>query len=622
MKKLSLVFVLSALIALAGNLSPAVAQQGYHLTILHTSENHGHWEPSLFNNVSQGGIARRATLVKQLRGQIPNLLLLDSGDIAQGTLYFVQYKGVEARDLYNMLGYDAVTLGNHEFDLGPAVLASNFLSGAQFSTVLANIDVSREPALIGKVPPSVIKTVGGERIGIFGLVHEEVPILASPGPNVRFMNPVETARSTVASLEAQGVNKIIVLSHMGFQADMDLAKQVNGIDVIISGHTETLLGEAGKLDASLGAPVGPYPSIAATPNGGKTLVVHAFIWGRVLGRLDLLFDERGVVQNWAGEPIFVGAGIAEDAAVAAKLKDLDAPLQVLKRQIIGRTSVDLIGDRPVVRNRESNLGNLIADAMLWATRADNTQIAFVNGGGIRASIRAGDVSFGQVLDTLPFGNRIVQMDVTGADLMAALENAVSRLSPDLGESAGRFLQVAGLRFTADLSRPANSRMTQVTVGNAALNPAATYRIAINDFMAGGGDGFTSFTRGRNVRGGDLPLDLVLSDYIKANSPVSPAVEGRIGFTGSLTPTAAPVAEAPATIIMPSLMPVAGDATPWSAGAPPAGAAMLGFLLLAAGLALKRTRRAGACPPSHGRGTRNDGPQGPALRLPFTLRRRR
>ena len=579
MKRLAL---LLAVIAFLLQPSQATqAQQGFHLTILHTSENHGHWEPSVFNNVSQGGIARRATLVKQLRGQIPNLLLLDSGDIAQGTLYFVQHRFTEARDLYNMAGYDAVSLGNHEFDLGPAALAENFLSGARFAAVLANVDVSREPALAGKIPPFVVKKVGGENIGMFGLVTEDFLVIvhSQHTVNLRLKDTVQTAREMVATLEGQGVNKIILLSHLGYQADMDLGSKVNGIDVIVSGHTDTLLGDPAKLDASLGRPVGPYPSVARTPSGGRTLVVHALNWGRLLGRLDLLFDDKGVVQNWVGEPILVGAWLADDSAVAAKLKELEAPLLALRRQVIGQTAVDLIGDRAVVRNQEVNFGNLIADAMLWATQTDRTQIALMNGGAIRATIPAGEVSFGQVLDALPFGNRLTQMDISGADLLAALENGVSRISPDPGESAGRFLQVAGLRFSADLTRAANSRITEAqvrtTAGFVPLDRTATYRVVVNDFMASGGDGFTSLTRGTNVRGGDVPLDLAVSDYIKANSPVSPALEGRLSFAGSLAPVT----------VLPNALPATGAAP---LGLP---AAAVGMFVLAVGAALRRRSKA-------------------------------
>ena len=327
----------------------------YNLTILHTSENHGHWAPVEVSKVSEGGIARRATLVNEVRSEVPNTLLLDSGDISQGTLYFSQYKGAEGRDFYNLLGYDAIVTGNHDFDLGPKVLAENLVTGAKFSVLAANVDFSKEPALSGKIQPSVIKTVGAEKVGIFGLVTEETAVTSSPGPNVKFMDPTQAARDTVAELSRQGVNRIVLISHLGFPADQELAAKVPGIDVIVSGHTETLMGDPAKIDASLGKPALPYPVSVNNTSGGRTLIVHAFTWGRLVGRLNLVFNPAGELVSWDGEPVFVDKKIADDPVIAQKLADLTKPLDELKKQVIGQTMVDLDGRRATVRNQESNL---------------------------------------------------------------------------------------------------------------------------------------------------------------------------------------------------------------------------------------------------------------------------
>ncbi len=557
MRKPLLIFLLllAAFVVLAGaSTAPSAAAGEFNLTILHTSENHGHWDPVVVSNVSQGGVARRATLIKDRRSKVPNLLLLDSGDVSQGTLYFVQYKGQEGRDLYNLLGYDAITLGNHEFDLGPKNLADNFLQGAKFGVTLANVDVSNEPTLAGKIPPYAIREVGGEKVGLFGLITDDLPTNSNAGPNVKMKNAVDTAKQVVADLTQQGVNKIILISHRGFPEDLRLAAQVDGIDLILSGHTETLMGDSKILDKSLGDPVSPYPAVVKTPNGGQTLIAHAFIWGRLLGEINLVFNDKGEVTSWTGAPIFVDKSIPDDPAVAQAVADLAKPLEALKKQIIGQTAVDLQGDSKVIRVTESNLGNLVADAMLWATAQDKTVVAITNGGGIRTSIPTGPVSYGQVLEVLPFGNRLVQFDLTGADVRAALENGVS--SP----GSGRFPQVAGLKFSGDWSKPAGARITEVQVGTAAggfkpLDPAAVYRIVTNDFMAGGGDGYTVFKNGKEVRGGDVPIDEAVSNYIQANTPVNPKTEGRIALTGTppvptpttaaaATPTKAPATKAP------------------------------------------------------------------------------
>ncbi len=515
--------------------SPTTASVPYKLTILHTSENHGHWEPVDISEVSQGGIARRATLVKKLRSEYANVLLVDSGDISQGTLYFSQYKGTAGRDLYNLLGYDAVVLGNHEFDAGIKLLADNFINGARFSIVLANVDFSDEPILASKIPAFVVKTIDGEKVGIFGLVTDELTVTSNVGRNIKMIDTTQAAKDTVTELTRLGVNKIILLSHLGFPADQQLANKVDGIDVIISGHDETLMGDTARLDPSLGKPTSHYPMVVNSPSGSWTLIAHAFSWGRLLGQLNLVFDNGGEITSWNGEPIFVDKNIPDDPVVSQKLNDLKKPLDDLKKQVIGKTAVDLDGQRGIVRNQESNLGNLVVDAMLWATKLDNTQIAFANGGGIRASIQAGNISYGQILEALPFGNRLVQFDLAGADVLAALENSISKIEVDAEASSGRFLQVGGLKFSADLRKPVGSRVTEVLIGTreSGFNPlekTSVYRIVTLDFMFNGGDGYTMLQNGKNVRGGDVPLEQVLIDYIKTNSPISPKEEGRITLT--------------------------------------------------------------------------------------------
>ncbi len=246
----------------------------YTLTVMHTSENHGHWEPfTPLRQPTQGGIAKRAVLVDQIRAEAANSLLLDSGDVAQGTLFFTLYGGVAARDFYNQLGYDAVTLGNHEFDLGPEALAANFVNDAEFAVLSAIVDVSDEPALAGSIDAYVILEVGGEPIGLIGVMHNHLASSSSPGPNVLNTDPGPAVEKAVSELTAQGVNKIIVISHIGFEGDLELAGAVDGIDVIVSGHTATLLGDADVLPEFLGPPDGSYPTIVDQSDGVPTLAV-------------------------------------------------------------------------------------------------------------------------------------------------------------------------------------------------------------------------------------------------------------------------------------------------------------------------------------------------------------
>mgnify|MGYP000717840191 CR=1 FL=1 len=512
----------------------AEISKGYVLTILHTNDVHAHYLPFDKNgsecgeDTSQcwGGAARLATLVAELRARSVNPLLLDAGDQFQGTLFYNQYKGQDARELMNAIGYDAMTLGNHEFDSGPDLL-SEFAAKVNFPIVSANLEIAPSLALAAYVKPYTVIPVGGDKIGVFGLITQDLPSLSSPGPDIKVADVAETARQMVAELEKQGVDKIIALTHIGYLADKDLAAKVDGIDIIIGGHSHTLLSNTDP------AAAGPYPTVVNSPAGAPVLVITDGAYARNLGRLRVLFDDEGVVAAWEGQPIALDSSVADNAAVAEIVARLNGPLQQLKAMEVGETAVDLVGDRAVCRFAECNLGNLITDAMLVNTQQDGVQIAITNAGGIRASIAKGKISVGDVLQVLPFGNAISTFELKGEDLLAALENGVSRAENPENEGTGRFPQVAGLRFTWDPTRPVGSRIVSVEVGNARdgyapLDPNATYKIAANNFNRMGGDDYKVFAEKaiNPYDYGSLLADAVM-DYIKANSPVAPEVEGRI-----------------------------------------------------------------------------------------------
>lgn len=563
-----LVLACLAALCLLGGWRPITAQgPDYRLTVLHVSENHGQWTPVQIGNVSLGGVARRATLINQIKAQVPNVLVLDPGDISQGSLLFNKFQGQEGRDLYNALGVDAVALGNHEFDFGPKVLLDRFVTGAQFDVLSANADFSVEPGLTGKVKPYVVKEVGGQKVGLVGVMHDYLAQSVSPAFRVRSTNPYEAVRAAVKDLQTQGVNKIIVLSHIGYDGrrfgqafdDLGLAAEVDGIDMIVSGHTETRLGDPATFPQALGAPSGPFPTVVKGPGGAPVVITHAYKGGLLLARLDLVFDDKGVLTSWQGAPIPVDASLAEDLKVAGVLAGLNKAVDEIRAQVVGKVASDLPGERPDVRGREAALGNLVADAALAATASDKTQIALINGGGIRTSLKAGDVTYGDALTVLPFGNKIVDLNLTGWGLVSALENGLSDYSPP-GVFGGRFPQVAGLRFTADLSQKVGQRVQRVEIGNAQqgytpLDPNGVYRVATNDFMASGGDGYTVLTQGGDVHQTDILLADALADYLRARGTVSPKVEGRITLTsGGAAPVPAQATGSPVTPTPPSATP--------------------------------------------------------------------
>jgi len=521
--------------------------RGYELTILHTNDFHARVEEYQASGatctagaVCLGGSARIKTVADEIRRTRPHVLLVDAGDQFQGTLYYGLFRSAVIAQMMNALGYDAMTVGNHEFDHGPAELGS-LAEGVNFPIVSSNLDVSAEPSLAGKLVPTAILTRGGERIGIIGLTTPDTPIISSPGPNVVVRDVVSSAQTAVNELTAQGVNKIVALTHLGYQEDLALARTVTGIDVIVGGHSHTFtytpvapqrFGPPTFPAFSPITPEGPYPTVVTAPDGNPVLVVTAYQWGTFLGRLEVLFDPQGVVAQYDGNPIFLGNAIAKDPTVEHLLRPFRGPVNALRNQVVAESKVDLPiteGGQLICRLGECLLGSLVADAMLWKTNAiianpaERYQIAIQNGGGLRAPIMAGKVSRGQILETLPFGNTIATMQLRGSDLLAALENGFSAYGGTAG--TGRFPQVAGLRVIWNPAAPPGSRVMQVEVRQAdgsysPLDPNAVYRVVTNDFMRRGGDGYTVF-RDRAINPYDFgpALDEALADYMAMLSPV-------------------------------------------------------------------------------------------------------
>jgi len=530
----------------------AAPDQAFDLTILHTNDYHGHVDEYNRNGarcseddqtagLCIAGSSRLQTLVEEIRAAEDNVLLVDAGDQFQGTLFYALFKADVVTDTMNALGYDAMTVGNHEFDDGPAELA-RLADGATFPVVSSNLDVSAEPLLAGKIPTYTVVTKGGEQIGIVGVSTPETENISSPGPNVVFEDPATGLQAAVDVLTGMGVDKIVALSHMGYEEDLALAAAVSGVDVIVGGHSHTFIYtptapiyfyEPQYPQYSELVPAGPYPTVVSSLAAEPVLVVTAFQWGTFLGQLDVGFDATGLVTEYNGNPIYLDRDTAKSAAMETILDKYRPALETLITTNVGTTTVDLpisVGGARICRLGECLMGDLVADAMLWKANEveGGYQIAFQNGGGLRAPIMAGAVTMGDVLETLPFGNAIATFELTGTHVLEALENGVSRYPAQ----DGRFPQVSGMRYTFDASQPAGSRITSVEVMSGTeyvpLDPSAVYKVATNDFMRKGGDGYTVFND-YAIDPYDFgpALDAALADYFAEFSPVTPVIEGRI-----------------------------------------------------------------------------------------------
>ncbi|MEH6829282.1 MAG: bifunctional metallophosphatase/5'-nucleotidase [Sulfitobacter sp.] len=512
-------FLLSAA---ALSLTAGMASADYTLTILHTNDFHARFEPiskydgpcGVEDNTEGkcfGGTARLVTAIKEAKGRTNNAILVDGGDQFQGTLFYSYYKGQLAAEMMNKLGYDGMTVGNHEFDDGPEVLAS-FMSAVNFPILMSNADVSAEPLLADKLAKSTVIERGGEKIGLIGLTPQDTDELASPGDNVTFSDPVAAVQGEVDALTAMGVNKIIVLSHSSYLVDQQVAAATTGVDVIVGGHSNTLLSNTNERAE------GPYPTMV-----GDTAIVQAYAYGKYLGELNVTFDDAGKITQASGEPILIDAAVTEDAETVARISEMAAPLEEIRNKVVADTAEPIGGDRAVCRAQECSMGNLIADAMLARVAGQGIDVAIQNGGGIRASIDAGQVTMGDVLTVLPFQNTLSTFQVTGAVLVEALENGVSQVE----EGAGRFPQVAGMTFAFDASAPAGSRVSDVMIAGAAVDMEKVYGVVSNNYVRNGGDGYAMFKTATNPYDFGPDLADVTAEFLAANAPYTPYTDGRI-----------------------------------------------------------------------------------------------
>ena len=512
------------------------AHADYTLNILHLNDVHSRIESiTKYDNTCDakgeeegkcfGGVARVKSEVEKLRGEFAkegaNSLLLHAGDEFQGSLFYSTYKGEAAAEFANAIGYDVMAVGNHEFDDGPKGLA-DFLDKVDFPIISGNIDVSSEPLLQGKIKGYVIKEVGGEKIGIVSVLAEDTAETSSPGDKVIFSSSEDYLKQAVQELTDQGVNKIIALTHEGLVKDMDLASKVAGVDVIVGGHSHSLLSNTNDRAE------GPYPVMVKNPDGKEVPIVTAYAYTKYLGDLAVTFDDDGNVVSAEGEPILLDASVTPDEAVVARVKELAAPIAELKAKVIGSLGADIDGARENCRQKECAMGVLVADAMLERVKDQGVSIAIQNGGGLRASIKGGEVTMGDVLTVLPFQNTLATFELTGADVKAALENGLSQVE----ETAGRFPQVAGLKYSWSRTKPAGERLVSVEVMQdgawAPIEDDAVYGVVSNNYMRSGGDGYKVFkTNGKNAYDYGPNLEDVVANYIADHPDFEVELPGRI-----------------------------------------------------------------------------------------------
>jgi 2',3'-cyclic-nucleotide 2'-phosphodiesterase (5'-nucleotidase family) len=452
----------------------------------------------------RGGFARLAGVVKAERARGGRVIFAHAGDTLSPSLMSAIDRGAHIITLTNLVAPDIFAPGNHEFDFGKTVFLQR-MGEARFPLFAANLRAADGQRLPNFRDRSIVN-VGGVRVGLIGVTYDGTPRMSSP-EDLQFLPTVATTREQAEALRREGVDFVVAVAHASRQQDYAIF-DTRAVDLLLSGHDHDLFINF----------------------DGRNAMVESSHDALYVTAVDVTIEVkeetgRRITSWWPQFRIIDTAAVTPDpevAAVVAKLeqetgKGLDAP--------IGTTAVELDSRTATVRTREAAIGDLIADAMREAGRAD---AAVTNGGGIRGGkIYAPGTAITRrdILAELPFGNRIVTVAASGADLKLALENGLSQLP----RPAGRFPQVSGLTVEADTSRPAGDRIVSIKVGDAPLDESRIYRVAVNDFMARGGDGYVSFDQAPPLLPpADAPLlTTEVMRYIQSLGTVRARVEGRI-----------------------------------------------------------------------------------------------
>ncbi|KAK1579344.1 5'-nucleotidase domain-containing protein [Colletotrichum navitas] len=520
----------------------------FNVSFFHVNDVHAHLDEYSSSGTDctrpergcYGGYARIKHTVDELRPQYNDSLWLNAGDEFQGTLFYSFYKGEKIAETINQLGFDAMTLGNHEFDGGDDQLG-DFLLNLTFPIVSANIESDNEK-LNKTIKPYHI--FDKQQLAVIGVTTPTTPGISSPGKGTKFHDVVTAVQSTIDHIKSTtNITRIAALTHIGYEEDQKLAEQTSGLYLIMGGHSHTLLGDMEDAE-------GPYPTIKKNKDGDDVFIVTAYRWGEYVGYIDVTYDAEGKVLAYHGGPIHLTNTTEQDPELQAQIKAWRGPFEAFAAEVVGVSNVEL--DQTLCQRQECLLGNVMTDAM-YEYRLNNSDstppdFALINAGGIRATIDKGDITRGEVLTSFPFGNSIVEITYKGADVRKVLEGAVSRVNQFNNLPITSGFQVSR-NIVVEYNPAGNngSRLVSVKVAGEALDDEKDYRVVTLDFLAGGGDNI--FVATTDFVSLDTQ-DEVLVQYVQARSPVDAKIEGRIvqsnGTTSSPSGTATGSAAAPSS----------------------------------------------------------------------------
>nr|ABS30897.1 5'-nucleotidase/putative apyrase isoform 2 precursor [Ornithodoros kalahariensis] len=525
----------------------------FTLTILHTNDIHSHFDESnqwggpcvpKDGNTDHcvAGVTRLATLVKEMKERHPNALFMNAGDFFQGSVWYTVLKDRIVSAVMKELKYDAVSLGNHEFDEGPGGLAPFLgnMSEAGIKVIATNVDTQDEPLLKDK---ALLKShtfcVRGRKVGVIGAVTEETRTIATPGKAV-IKDVIPSLEEEAKKLKAEGVDIIIAITHTGYDVDPYIVEKVTDLDILVGGHTNTFLykGEPPTKDKV----EGEYPTVVERAGGSQGLIVQDFWFGKYLGFIQVTFDSKGNVKSWEGNPILVDHKYKEDESMKELLEPFRKIVNEAGMKPIGSSKVLLSADNKTCRLNECNMLNMVTDSFL-AYYADqespenmwsNVAAAVVNSGFARSSLpKSNSLTMFDIMRALPYESSLVVLTLKGTHLRKMFEHSVAQFTVT-ADPRGEFLAVSGMKVKYDLARAPNKRVvslrilcTQCVVPRYEIvRRNETYRIATTSYIANGGDGFEFDEEVIRETKGVVDSEVYLP-YIMKMSPLKTPVEGRV-----------------------------------------------------------------------------------------------